>query len=111
MQDDIKRLAIVSIDKCKPSKCHLECKKNCPVVRMGKLCIQVSNKDEKALISELQCVGCGICIKKCPFQAIQIVNIPKKIEMDTVHKFGTNSFQLIHLTVSKARSNSRYNRI
>jgi ATP-binding cassette subfamily E protein 1 len=101
MQDDVKRLAIVSIDKCKPSKCHLECKKNCPVVRMGKLCIQVSNKDEKALISELQCVGCGICIKKCPFHAIQIVNIPKKIEMDTVHKFGTNSFQLIHLPSPK----------
>ncbi|KAI8831873.1 P-loop containing nucleoside triphosphate hydrolase protein [Chytridium lagenaria] len=35
-------LPIVSTDKCKPKKCRQECKKGCPVVRMGKLCIEVS---------------------------------------------------------------------
>ena len=29
------RIAIVSTDKCKPKKCRQECKKSCPVVRMG----------------------------------------------------------------------------
>jgi translation initiation factor RLI1 len=29
------RIAIVSSDKCKPKKCRQECKKSCPVVRMG----------------------------------------------------------------------------
>ena len=101
MDNQIKRIAVVSIDKCKPSKCHLECKKNCPVVKMGKLCIQVSTGDEKALISELQCIGCGICIKKCPFQAIQIVNIPKKIEVEIIHRYGANLFELIRLPSPK----------
>nr|UXY87973.1 RNase L inhibitor [Cryptomonas curvata] len=101
MESEIKRIAIISMDKCKPSKCYLECKKNCPVVRMGKLCIQVSNSDQKALISELQCIGCGICIKKCPFKAIQIVNIPKKIEVEITHRYGANLFELIRLPSPK----------
>lgn len=29
------RIAIVSDDKCKPKKCRQECKRSCPVVRMG----------------------------------------------------------------------------
>lgn len=31
------RIAIVNNDKCKPKKCRLECKRSCPVVRMGQL--------------------------------------------------------------------------
>jgi len=29
------RIAIVNPDKCKPKKCKQECKRMCPVVRMG----------------------------------------------------------------------------
>lgn len=36
------RIAIVNQDKCKPKKCKQECKKSCPVVRMGRLCIEVA---------------------------------------------------------------------
>ena len=57
------RIAIISSDRCKPKKCMLECKKSCPVVRMGQLCIQVSQTDKIALISETLCIGCGICVK------------------------------------------------
>ena len=35
-QDKLTRIAIVSSDKCKPKRCRQECKKSCPVVRMGK---------------------------------------------------------------------------
>jgi ATP-binding cassette, sub-family E, member 1 len=35
MSDKLTRIAIVSTDKCKPKKCRQECKKSCPVVRMG----------------------------------------------------------------------------
>ena len=35
-QDKLTRIAIVSTDKCKPKRCRQECKKSCPVVRMGK---------------------------------------------------------------------------
>lgn len=36
MSDDLTRIAIVNSDKCKPKKCRQECKKSCPVVKMGK---------------------------------------------------------------------------
>lgn len=29
------RIAIVSADRCKPKKCRQECKKSCPVVKVG----------------------------------------------------------------------------
>lgn len=37
MSDKLTRIALVSSDKCKPKKCRQECKKSCPVVRMGKV--------------------------------------------------------------------------
>jgi hypothetical protein len=36
MADKLTRIALVNSDKCKPKKCRQECKKSCPVVRMGK---------------------------------------------------------------------------
>ena len=57
------RIAIVSSDKCKPKRCRQECKKSCPVVRMGKLCIEVDSNSKIAALSEELCIGCGICVK------------------------------------------------
>lgn len=34
-EEKLTRIAIVSSDKCKPKKCRQECKKSCPVVKMG----------------------------------------------------------------------------
>lgn len=48
-------------------------------------------------ISEVLCVGCGICIKKCPFNAISIINVPKNMEKLTTHRFGKNAFKLHRL--------------
>ena len=44
--DKLTRIAIVSTDKCKPKRCRQECKKSCPVVRRGKLCIEVTPNDK-----------------------------------------------------------------
>lgn len=57
------RIAIVNSDKCKPKRCRQECKKSCPVVRMGKLCIEVQSDWKIASLSEELCIGCGICVK------------------------------------------------
>lgn len=57
------RIAIVSTDKCKPKRCRQECKRSCPVVRMGKLCIEVAPTSKIAVLSEELCIGCGICVK------------------------------------------------
>jgi ATP-binding cassette subfamily E protein 1 len=51
----------------------------------------------KALISETLCSGCGICVKKCPFRAISIVNLPDELEKDCSHRFSANSFKLFRL--------------
>jgi len=63
MSDKLTRIAIVKPDKCKPKRCRQECKRSCPVVRMGKLCIEVTPTDKLAYISEELCIGCGICVK------------------------------------------------
>jgi len=97
MSDKQTRIAIVADDRCKPKRCKQECKKYCPVVRMGKLCIEVTPKDKTAFISEELCIGCGICVKKCPFDAIQIINLPKDLEKQTVHRYGPNTFRLHRL--------------
>ena len=91
----------MSTDKCKPKKCRQECKKSCPVVRMGKLCIEVDSSSKIAFISEELCIGCGICPKKCPFEAISIINLPTNLEKDTTHRYSANSFKLHRLPVPR----------
>lgn len=34
-KDKLTRIAIVNADRCKPKRCAQECKRSCPVVRMG----------------------------------------------------------------------------
>lgn len=97
MADKLTRIAIVSTDKCKPKKCRQECKKSCPVVRTGKLCIEVSPESKIAFISERLCIGCGICPKKCPFGAIHIINLPTNLESQVTHRYSANSFKLHRL--------------
>ncbi|KAG4073296.1 hypothetical protein HA402_008642 [Bradysia odoriphaga] len=95
------RIAIVSDDKCKPKRCRQECKKSCPVVRMGKLCIEVSPNSKIASLSEELCIGCGICVKKCPFDAIMIINVPSNLEKHTTHRYSKNSFKLHRLPIPR----------
>merc|ERR1711874_301553 len=95
--EGLTRIAIVNADKCKPKRCRQECKKSCPVVRMGKLCIEVTPNDKIAGISEDLCIGCGICVKKCPFEAINIVKLPTNLEKETTHRYSANSFKLHRL--------------
>jgi ATP-binding cassette subfamily E protein 1 len=54
-------------------------------------------EDGKAVIVESLCTGCGICVKKCPFKAISIVNLPDELEKDCSHRFGQNTFKLYRL--------------
>ena len=51
------RIAIVNSEKCKPKKCRQECKKSCPVVKLGKLCIEVGPTSKLAFIAEPLCIG------------------------------------------------------
>ncbi|KAK3176333.1 Fe-S cluster-binding ribosome biosynthesis protein [Lepraria neglecta] len=101
MSDKLTRIAIVNSDKCKPKKCRQECKKSCPVVRTGKLCIEVTPDSKIAFISESLCIGCGICPKKCPFSAINIINLPTNLETQVTHRYSANSFKLHRLPMPR----------
>jgi ATP-binding cassette subfamily E protein 1 len=89
------RIAIVNKDRCQFKKCGHECINFCPRVRTGDETV-VTGDDGKAVISEELCVGCGICIKKCPFNAIMIIGLPEELD-NPVHRYGTNGFALYGL--------------
>jgi len=99
------RIAVVEKDRCQPKKCNYECVSFCPIVRQGVTeCIQPGPDQGKAIISEELCIGCGICVNKCPFDAIHIVNLPEKLDEDLMHRYGENGFSLFRLPVPKAGS-------
>ncbi|MGA2681652.1 MAG: ribosome biogenesis/translation initiation ATPase RLI [Candidatus Bathyarchaeia archaeon] len=89
------RIAVLNQDKCKVKKCNQPCVSFCPMVRSRVEAIRVEGN--KAVISETLCSGCGICVKKCPFKAISIVNLPDELEKDCSHRFSENSFKLFRL--------------
>ncbi|KAJ3068193.1 Fe-S cluster-binding ribosome biosynthesis protein, partial [Rhizoclosmatium hyalinum] len=66
-----------------------------------KLCIEVSITSKIAFLSEELCIGCGICVKKCPFEAIHIVNLPTNLEKEVTHRYSANSFKLHRLPVPR----------
>jgi ATP-binding cassette subfamily E protein 1 len=55
----------------------------------------------KPVISEELCVGCGICINKCPFEAIKIIGLAEELKEELVHQFGKNGFRLYRLPIPK----------
>ncbi|MFB6135708.1 MAG: ribosome biogenesis/translation initiation ATPase RLI, partial [Halobacteriaceae archaeon] len=43
--------------------------------------------------------SCGICVEKCPFDAIEIINLPQELSEDPVHRYGENAFALYGLPI------------
>ncbi|MBR9683527.1 ribosome biogenesis/translation initiation ATPase RLI [Candidatus Woesearchaeota archaeon] len=94
----VKRIAIIHHDKCHPTECgNYLCAKLCPVNRTDKECITPHPISNKARIDELLCTGCGICPKRCPFQAIEIINLPEALNKPPIHRYGENQFELFSL--------------
>ncbi|MFW6110750.1 MAG: ribosome biogenesis/translation initiation ATPase RLI [Thermoproteota archaeon] len=89
------RVAVLDAERCKPKRCNRVCYRFCPMVRSHKETIHFENK--KAVIVENLCSGCGICVKKCPFNAIAIINLPDELETDCSHRFSENGFKLYRL--------------
>jgi ATP-binding cassette subfamily E protein 1 len=102
-------IAVVDLDRCQPDRCNYECANFCPPNRTGKECIvtreerfEDDNYDggpNQVSISEEICLGetCGICVEKCPFDAIEIINLPQELDDDPVHRYGENAFSLYGL--------------
>jgi ATP-binding cassette, sub-family E, member 1 len=70
------------------------------VNKTGSDCI-VLGEDAKALISEELCTGCSICVKKCPFEAISIINVASELGTEKVHQYGVNTFRLYKIPIPK----------
>ncbi|PSQ32346.1 ribosome biogenesis/translation initiation ATPase RLI [Halobacteriales archaeon QS_9_67_15] len=108
MADD--SIAVVDLDRCQPDRCNYECANFCPPNRSGKECIVTREErfgedepyeggPDQIHISEEICLGesCGICVNKCPFDAIEIINLPQELDDDPVHRYGENAFALYGL--------------
>ncbi|HIG03590.1 MAG TPA: ribosome biogenesis/translation initiation ATPase RLI [Candidatus Poseidoniales archaeon] len=91
------RVAVLREDNCQPKKCNDECHAFCPPVRNGQECIILDEKSGKPHISESLCIGCGICINKCPHDALIITQLPSELEGEMIHKYSMNGFRLFRL--------------
>jgi len=105
-------IAVVDLERCQPDRCNYECANFCPPNRTGEECIvtreERHGEDEpfdgdpdQISISEELCLGetCGICVEKCPFDAIEIINLPQELEEEPAHRYGENTFGLYGLPV------------
>jgi len=99
------RIAVLNKDRCKPEKCspfgEKPCIKYCPRVRTGDKTIELSPDEKFVIITESLCSGCGICIKKCPFEAINIVNLPDPLENQISYRYGPDQFSLFRMAIPK----------
>jgi len=95
------RIAILDPERCKPKDCNKECYRFCPRVRSGDQTVTFDEITGKPHIAELLCSGCGICVRKCPFKAIKIVNLPDELEEECSHRYGPNAFKLYRLPLPK----------
>jgi len=94
------RIAVIDKSKCNPIKCgNYLCRNVCPINRAGDSeCILIDENDKKVKITEELCIDkCSICVKKCPFGALSIVNLPSELDKEPIHRYSENGFALYNL--------------
>jgi len=66
------KLAVVDEDICKGGdNCNYICRDECPTLKIGDETI-VIKENGRVKIDPMFCGCCGICVQKCPFEAIKI---------------------------------------
>ena len=99
------RIAVLNKDRCKPDKCspfgEKPCIKYCPRVRTGDKTIVLNPDGKSVLITESLCSGEGICVKKCPFNAISIVNLPDQLKNQVTYRYGPDQFSVFRMAIPK----------
>ena len=97
-----RRILILDKAKCKPKSAAWEFLKR-HAGGCGKDCIEVIDTPARksVRISEECCAVCLNRAKKCPGDAVQIVNLPQNLNVDTTHRYGENEFKLHGLPVPR----------
>lgn len=73
------------------------------MVRTGTKTIVLVGEKEIEIFENL-CSGCGICIKKCPFNSISIVNLPDPLEKEISYRYAPDGFALFRMAIPKKGS-------
>lgn len=96
------RIAIIDKDRCRPKDCSHECRRFCPRVRTGdETVVFPEGPDKPPVIIEALCSGEAICVKKCPYHVIRIVNLPEELESATSHRYSVNGFKMFRMPIPK----------
>ena len=91
------RIAVVRKERCNPVGCgNYLCIRVCPVNREGKDCI-TKDPVTKVKVDPVLCIGCQICVVKCPFDVFYITNLPDELCKTPIHQYGINGFKLYSL--------------
>lgn len=94
------RIAVLDRNLCTHTKCGYTCKKVCPINRMSKECVVIEETTEYPVINEQLCIGCGICVKKCPANCICIINLKAEIGAP-IFQYGVNAFRIHGMALPK----------
>jgi len=96
----VRRIAVIEKDKCNPVGCgDFLCVRVSPGNRMGKE-VFVRGEDGKASVNEDVCTDAeSITVKKCPFGAIHMVNLPDRLTRTPIHRYGSDGFVLYNVPV------------
>jgi len=93
------RIAVIDKEKIKDKKeWYRLISAVCPVNRTGKECVYMTKEGDIGIDEEL-CVGCGICVRRDPYLAVQIINLPEELKQEPIHRYGVNSFSLYKLPI------------
>ncbi len=92
------RVAVIKEAQCEaPDNCDYVCAKVCPRVREGFKETVYAKENGKAAITESLCISCGICVKRCPFDAIRIINMPDEMARNLIFQYGVNTFRTFNI--------------
>ncbi|MCL5016801.1 MAG: ribosome biogenesis/translation initiation ATPase RLI [Candidatus Parvarchaeota archaeon] len=92
------RIAVIKEAECEaPDNCNYICAEVCPRVREGFKETVYAKPNGKAAITESLCISCGICVKRCPFDAIRIINLPDEMAKELTFQYALNSFRTFNI--------------